>query len=204
MGEKSELKKKYILEKAADVFRRKGFRTVTMKDIVDACEISRGGLYLYFSSTEEVFLQVLQMEMEESDDVFSKVISQDSTATDILLLFLREQKREMLLRNKSLSVATYEYQFAKKEQQGTEKETNPLGGRFQEAVQMLQKLVEAGMEQGEFYEVDPEATARNMMYVLEGLKIQAATSGITEKAIDQEFLYLIEGLVAAEDEEELE
>ena len=29
-----------------------------MKDIVEACEISRGGLYLYFGSTAEIFLEV--------------------------------------------------------------------------------------------------------------------------------------------------
>ena len=46
MGAKSEQKKAYILEVAKEVFIEKGFRTVTMKDIVEACEISRGGLYL--------------------------------------------------------------------------------------------------------------------------------------------------------------
>ena len=49
MGERSLQKKQFILEKAREVFVEKGFRSVTMKDIVDACEISRGGLYLYFS-----------------------------------------------------------------------------------------------------------------------------------------------------------
>ena len=42
MGEKSVQKKKYILEKARAVFSEKGFKNVTMKDIVDACAISRG------------------------------------------------------------------------------------------------------------------------------------------------------------------
>ena len=59
MGEKSAKKKQYILDKARVVFSEKGFKNVTMKDIVDACDISRGGLYLYFSSTEDIFLEVL-------------------------------------------------------------------------------------------------------------------------------------------------
>ena len=49
MGEKSVQKKRYIVEKARDVFMEKGFKKVTMKDIVEACDISRGGLYLYFA-----------------------------------------------------------------------------------------------------------------------------------------------------------
>ena len=56
MGEKSLQKKKYILETARKVFMEKGYKNVTMKDIVEACDISRGGLYLYFGSTAEIFI----------------------------------------------------------------------------------------------------------------------------------------------------
>ena len=56
MGEKSVQKKKYILETARRVFVEKGFKKVTMKDIVEACGISRGGLYLYFDSTSQIFM----------------------------------------------------------------------------------------------------------------------------------------------------
>ena len=38
MGEKSVQKKRYIVEKARDVFMEKGFKKVTMKDIVEACQ----------------------------------------------------------------------------------------------------------------------------------------------------------------------
>ena len=60
MGEKSVQKRKFILDTARKVFVEKGFKNVTMKDIVEACEISRGGLYLYFDSTEQILMEVLQ------------------------------------------------------------------------------------------------------------------------------------------------
>lgn len=47
MSDKSVQKQKYIIETARNVFMEKGFKEVTMKDIVEACGISRGGLYLY-------------------------------------------------------------------------------------------------------------------------------------------------------------
>ena len=40
MGDKSAQKQRYILEKARQVFMEKGYKLVTMKDIVEACEIS--------------------------------------------------------------------------------------------------------------------------------------------------------------------
>ena len=64
MGEKSVQKRQYILETARKVFAEKGFKRVTMKDIVEACDISRGGLYLYFGSTKEIFLEVLSLKTE--------------------------------------------------------------------------------------------------------------------------------------------
>ena len=61
MGDKSQQKKSYIVETARGVFATKGYKEVTMKDIVEACDISRGGLYLYFSSTKELFEEVLKL-----------------------------------------------------------------------------------------------------------------------------------------------
>ena len=109
MGEKSEQKKKYILETARKVFVEKGYKNVTMKDIVEACDISRGGLYLYFDNTNQIFLEVMKMESEEADDVFSDRIKEDATAADILILFLQEQKKELLGKKDNLNRATYEF-----------------------------------------------------------------------------------------------
>ena len=68
MGEKSERKKRLIVERARGVFAKKGYKAVTMKDIVEACEISRGGLYLYFNNTREIFEAVMAAENAEEDD----------------------------------------------------------------------------------------------------------------------------------------
>lgn len=190
MGEKSVQKRKLILETARKVFREKGFKRVTMKDIVEACDISRGGLYLYFKSTEQIYLEVLRMESEETDDVFSDNIKEDATATDILMLFLKEQKKELLQKNDNLIQATYEFYF---ENKLTGKD-NILKKQFETAVLIIQKLIEAGVDNGEFYCEDPEGAARNIMLVLEGLKISAQTIGVTSESVDKQLLYILNSL----------
>lgn len=190
MGEKSAQKKKYILDTARKVFVEKGFQSVTMKDIVEACEISRGGLYLYFESTDQILLEVLQMEADETDDVFTERIAQGDTAADILTLFLKEQKKELLRKKDNLTVAVYEYFFCHKE---TDKE-NMLRKQFDAGVMVIEKLIEAGIASGEFYCEDPKGAAANIMYVLEGMKINAQTFGITEKMVDEQLLYIMQGL----------
>lgn len=194
MSEKSLQKKRYILETARKVFMVKGYKNVTMKDIVEACDISRGGLYLYFGSTKEIFQEVLKMETEEADDVFSKNIKEDATAADILALFLKEQKKELLRSKHTLALATYEFYFANE----FPKKENVLKKQFDSAVKIIQKLIEAGVENGEFLCDDSLGTARNIMFVLEGLKITSQTIGITGEMVDRELLYILKGLAIDE------
>ena len=190
MGEKSLQKKKYILETARKVFMEKGYKNVTRKDIVEACDISRGGLYLYFSSTAEIFMEVLKMETEETDDVFSDSITEDATATDILTLFLKEQKKELLRKKNNLTIATYEYYFG----ENVPKKDNILKKQFDSAAKIIEKLIEAGVENGEFYCEDCRGAARNIMFVLEGLKISARTIGVNSDMVDEQLLYILREL----------
>ena len=153
MGEKSVQKKRYIVEKAREVFVEKGFKKVTMKDIVEACDISRGGLYLYFENTSQIFM-------------------------------------ELLRKKNTLTQATYEFYFENE----LPKRDNILKKQFDSAVKIIEKLIEAGVDNGEFICEDCEGTARNIMFVLEGLKISAQTIGVTAEAVDREILYLLRGL----------
>ncbi len=190
MGEKSLQKKQYILETARKVFVEKGYKNVTMKDIMEACDISRGGLYLYFGSTEELLLEVLQKDAEEIDDVFSEGITEEDSAADILTLFLKEQKKELLRKKNNLTMAVYEYAFENKE-----KKDQMMRRQFEAGVRVLEKLIESGIASGEFYCENPKGAANNIMYVLEGMKINSQTMGITEAMVDEQLLYIMAGLL---------
>ena len=193
MSEKSVQKKQYIVDTARKVFQEKGFKQVTMKDIVDACEISRGGLYLYFSSTSELFEELLKQE-QEREDSFGEGIPETATAAEVLALFMKEQKRELLNKGASLTVAIYEYYFANK----VSASNNHIKKQFDIAVYVLERLIAEGVENGEFYCEEPHRAASNMMYVLEGLRVAARTRGITEAVIDREIMYMMSGLIAEE------
>lgn len=190
MGDKSVQKKRYIVETARKVFMEKGFKKVTMKDIVEACDISRGGLYLYFESTAQIFQEVLKLESEEADDVFASSIDEDATAADILLLFLKEQKKEILRRKNTLTQAIYEFYF----ENTMPKKDNVLKKQFDSAAKVIEKLIQTGTENGEFDCDDCAGTARNIMFVLEGLKISAQTTGITAEMVDRELMFILKGI----------
>ena len=187
MSEKSAQKRNLILENAKNVFVERGFKNVTMKDIIEASGISRGGLYLYFSSTKEIFLEVLKREAAQDDDVFSENFTEETTAADILYLFLQEQKKELFRKKDNLTVAIYEYYFGESAQ-GKGKE---LKKQFDKATKLVAKLIEAGVEEEVFYCEDCMGAALNIMYAFEGMKIASKTMGIKEATVDREIEYIL-------------
>ena len=197
MGEKSEQKRSYILKQARTVFAEKGFKSVTMKDIVDICEISRGGLYLYFGSTEEIFREILLSGQDNEEEELLEGITRDTPMADLLMLFLKEQKKEILRKKDDISVAAYEFFFMDRAEK---KKENYARSQFDTAVKVLTGILEEGSLRGEFYCPDAKAAAAGIMYSVEGMKICARTMGLSESKVDRQLLYIIEGLVLEEEE----
>lgn len=69
---KSELKKRFILKKSKEMFMEKGYQAVTMTDIVEICEISRGGLYRDYKNTMKK--NILQDQFESAVKILSELI----------------------------------------------------------------------------------------------------------------------------------
>ena len=172
----------------------RGFKDVTMKDIAEACRISRGGLYLYYPSTKELLLDVLRMESAESDDTFKAALEGGMAPSRILMLFLREQKKELMHPEQTLNLALYEYAFA-----GDEDDRAVIKKRHQQAVQIIEHLIRTGNETGEFDCENPHDAATDIMLVIEGMKIASQTMGISERKVDREIRYLMNGLLPVEE-----
>jgi AcrR family transcriptional regulator len=58
-----------ILKSAAELFAAKGFSTTTIVDLAEACNSSRGALYHYFSSKEEILTVILEEHVTSMLDV---------------------------------------------------------------------------------------------------------------------------------------
>lgn len=195
MSEKTDQKRQLILDSAAKVFADKGYKAVTMKDIVEASGISRGGLYLYFSCVEDIFLAVLDRKEQSENNEISGAALENASGGEILLWFLKTQKKEILKKKDSLLLAKYEYAFSCTDK----KQTSFLKKEMDKAVLVLQNILERGTEGGEFACFDPKNEAKDMMYAIEGMKLLSLTTGISEKKVDGEFLHMMERIVIEEE-----
>ena len=109
MADKSLKKRNLILDCAEKVFSQKGFSVVTMKDIIEACNISRGGIYLYFSSTDEIFMEVIKSPHQTYLKKTQHNIDEVKDFQVIVETYFENLKQEMLNIKGSLKLAMVEF-----------------------------------------------------------------------------------------------
>lgn len=61
-------KRKQILMTAMKLFSVKSYHQTSMKEIADTCEMSKGSLYIYFKSKEELLLQIFKYYFQLVDE----------------------------------------------------------------------------------------------------------------------------------------
>lgn len=193
MGQKGEEKKNYILKKAEQVFARKGYTSVTMKDIVEECGISRGGLYKYFGSTREIFEELLSGQKGNDVSFFLEGMSNRISAIDIFHEFFEKQKTEMVNMQRSIRIAVYEYFLSQK----NDLAADLLKNYFNDAVALVSQTLAYGIGRGEIVPLDTEQTARHIVLVLEGLNTLAMGTSVPPKLIEEQTGLIMNMLVKA-------
>lgn len=158
MGNKGEKTKEKIRKDTYRLFAEKGFKEVTMTDICEKTGLSRGGLYRYYSGTEQIFSEILSEEY-----VIADRIKRQESAKAILEDMLEAIKHEIMDKELSLSLAIYEYANL-----GNEDFFININHK---AKKRWISLLNYGMETGEFETVDPEQISDLILYYYQGLRM---------------------------------
>ncbi|HZD12823.1 MAG TPA: TetR/AcrR family transcriptional regulator, partial [Candidatus Binatus sp.] len=66
-----------IVSIASQVFTEKGYRQSTMEDVAKKMGVSKGALYLYFASKEELFEAICRSEPNHLRDILYSSFNQD-------------------------------------------------------------------------------------------------------------------------------
>lgn len=67
--------KEKIIEKAIELFEKKGFSTTSIQDIVDELEVTKGSFYYYFSSKEQLLMDIYNEYITNLLDRQTKIIA---------------------------------------------------------------------------------------------------------------------------------
>ncbi len=160
----SETRKSQILEAAMKVFSRQGFHEARMDDIVQESGLSKGALYWYFKSKDEVILAIL-------DSLFAREISglkdlqeKEGPASDLLREFMQLTIDELQQMFRLLPLAYEFYALAFRNRMVREATRRYL----QTYIHLLTPLIQRGIAAGSFRPVDVEETAISIVAMIEG------------------------------------
>lgn len=166
MGKKGDKTKVAIQEAAIILFVQRGFKDVTMKDICEATGLSRGGLYMHYGSTKQIFADIINEIMSNLKNEVAVKIEHGLPATLILNEILERYQSEMLDRSGSLGLAFYEYYSSI-----PLSDDNAMLKQYYISKTMLCNLIQYGINNGEFNYVNISAIVDLLLFSYQGIRM---------------------------------
>ena len=137
-----------LVDVARQLFARMGVDNTTMNDIAQASRKGRRTLYTYFKSKNEIFLAVVESELDQLYKVLLEVTSRNIPADDKLVAFIYarlDAVKAIVFRNgKSFDLRE---------------------------IEMLQGILDEGVRTGVFQMPDTDITALVLHHALKGLEV---------------------------------
>ena len=84
---KSELTKKFIIEKTAALFNKKGFSATSISDITEITNLSKGSIYGNFENKDEIGLAAFDFNLKSLYNPVFSIVLQKSNAIEKLLQY---------------------------------------------------------------------------------------------------------------------
>jgi len=191
----SEERKDQIMNAAEEVFSKKGFSDARMDDIADETGLSKGTLYLYFKSKDDLIVAILDRLFQREFKAFEQLDLARMSATDAIWVFVETTVKDIKLMMRLLPI-TYEFMglaFRNKLVQKTFK------AYLNYYLDLLIPVIQHGIDSGEFRQTDAKEIALAMGAMLEGtLLLWVYDSSLVEpeKHIQTGMKLLLEGVKA--------
>jgi AcrR family transcriptional regulator len=163
----SELRRNQILDAAMPVFARLGFEHARMDDIVEASGLSKGALYWYFKSKEEIITGILRRLFTTDIEQLRGLLESEGTVRERLLLLTRFRVAGLKRLADLLPILVEFYAMTVRE--GRVREF--IGEYFGSFRELLVDLIQQGIDRGEFRPVSTVETAVTLSAIYEGLTI---------------------------------
>lgn len=170
--EHKEQRQREILNASQKVFAKKGYEATSIKDIMDATSISRGGIYAYFSNKEHIFLSLLEQIMEDNRKEIDEILQQKGSAWETMLSILDDYRNPSNYESEErFSAAIMEYgltHWRKPENK------DYIAMRYRTGTALFNDLLIKGVDSGEFTPIVPSVEiSRFLISFFDGLAISA-------------------------------
>lgn len=184
-----ELKEKrnlQILDAAKQVFIKKGYAEASLKDIIEETGMSRGWIYLYYQSKEEIFEALLNYQDEDYERYLAARIENSTSIWEVIYeIYFKEQQELLVAQNGGLMPAFYEYFLTGWRDEGRRA---LLMKRYEKGIGQFAEILQIGVERGEFSPVmSTTDISRIMASYQEGIMTHAIAVGVEKANTEMQF-----------------
>ena len=160
----SEERKAQILEAATIVFTKHGFADARMDDIVAQSGLSKGAIYWYFDSKDAIIVSILDQIFDYETGYIRESLEREDSAKMKLEVFVETTIKE-LEKMKPLMPIFFDFWSL-----SVRKKTvnQAIKRYYQSFLDLIEPILEQGIEQGEFHPVVVSETAIAIGAMFEG------------------------------------
>ncbi len=154
-----------IFEAALQCFNEAGFSSTTMESIAAKANISKGGMYHYFSSKKDLFLNLFRYRMNKYFDEMKSYLDKDDSPEQRIRTLVKKAG-QILKQNEDF----YRFCIIFLSQGVRNKEIRTIMTDFyKDSVGTFKSLLEEGIEKGHFKKIDTEKAARAIYFLVMGV-----------------------------------
>ncbi len=144
-----ENKKNTILRAARKLFFDRGFKSVTVDNIAAKAEVSKGSIYLYFDSKEEIYTQILIADNIAHHERIKNFSATDAPASQLLLEFARIYINYFLDDNELFRILMT-FMLQTEQMNLIEEQNKEVIRTTNENIKIISEILQRGVDSGEF------------------------------------------------------
>lgn len=181
--------KTQLVDIARQLFARMGVENTTMNDIALASKKGRRTLYTYFKSKEDIFIAVVESELDILSDMLKRVASKELPAEVKIMemIYTRlDAVKQVVYRNGTLRADFFRDIWR----------VEKMRKRFDlKEVQMFKQVLQQGVGEGCFNIKDVDMTAELIHYCVKGIEVPYIRGEIGPDVPEEERKELVKKLV---------
>lgn len=144
-----EQRRKAILKAARKLFIKKGYNSVTVANIAKKADLSKGAIYLYFSSKEEICAQILLDEIEKFHQKTFYLFDDGKSATEVLSDFSNLYV-DFFLSDRELFRILMTFMLNNENLDFTDETNRRIILETNKAISVTERIFRYGIDRGEF------------------------------------------------------
>lgn len=190
----SEERKNQIIEAASVVFSRLGFHKARMDDIVEESGLSKGTLYWYFKSKDDIITAILDRMFTREIAQVRKALDDDKSAKENLEIYTKFVVADLLRMQPLMPIFIEFFTLAMRKKSILK----VLNRYYKSFLELIIPVIQCGIERGELRPVAAEDIAIAIGAIFEGtilLWIYDPDSVALDKNIESSINLLLEGIL---------